>query len=82
MDAADAKGIRMSKAPLSKEEMTPCMECAMPTTAQEYHPYAACLMFKGCGDADTVRVNLDSVIARGYQMAWEENPPVRPEDVR
>ncbi|MFW6145432.1 MAG: YopX family protein [bacterium] len=25
-----------------------CQECGMPIGANEYHPYAACLMFKGC----------------------------------
>lgn len=35
-----------------------CAECGMQVRAGEYHPYAACLMFKGCGKAHTVRENL------------------------
>lgn len=38
-----------------------CAECGMPVKLGEYHPYAACLMFKGCQDAETVRANLDAV---------------------
>ena len=40
------------------EKMTPCAECGMPCEAGEYHPYAACLMFKGCHNSATVRANL------------------------
>lgn len=72
----------MSSSSLPTETVTPCMECSMPVAAKEYHPYAACLMFKGCGDAKTVRDNLDGVVAHGYQLCWEQNPPVRQEDVR
>ena len=35
--------------------------------AKEYHPYAACLMFKGCRDSEKVRANLAGVIAHGVQ---------------
>ncbi len=38
-----------------------CRECGMPCFALEYHPYAACLMFKACHDSGTVRANLASV---------------------
>jgi hypothetical protein len=37
----------------------------------EYHPYAACLMFKACGDGSVVRANLDAVLAEGYERASE-----------
>lgn len=45
--------------------MTPCAECGMPCTANEYHPYAACLMFKQCRNSGTVRENLTYVIEHG-----------------
>lgn len=42
-------------------ELKPCRECGMPCHAEEYHPYAACLMFRGCWDSKTVRANLDAI---------------------
>lgn len=33
----------------------------MPVHITEYHPYAACLMFKACRSSKTVRENLDAV---------------------
>lgn len=51
-----------------------CRECGMPVdAASTYHPYAACLMFKACGDGEVVQANLDAVVAHGYQMAREDN---------
>jgi hypothetical protein len=48
--------------------MTDCTECGMHCeTADEYHPYAACLMFKGCHDGSIVRANLNAVVAKGAQ---------------
>jgi len=38
--------------------LLPCQECGMECTPNEYHPYAACLMFKGCHNSETVRANL------------------------
>lgn len=43
--------------------MTPCGHCGMLCTPTEYHPYAACLMFKACHNSETVRANLDAVRA-------------------
>lgn len=43
------------------EELLPCAECGMPCSPKEYHPYAACLMFKACHNSETVRANLDFV---------------------
>lgn len=41
-----------------------CQDCGMVVrTPTEYHPYAACLMFKACHDGDTVRANLEAVRA-------------------
>jgi hypothetical protein len=38
--------------------LTPCTECGMVCRPAEFHPFAACLMFKGCHDGDKVRANL------------------------
>lgn len=45
-------------------KLAPCGECGMPCTRAEYHPYAACLMFKACQNSDTVRANLQAVRAQ------------------
>lgn len=42
-------------------ELSPCGDCGMPCEQNEYHPYAACLMFKTCHNSDTVRGNLQDV---------------------
>lgn len=42
-------------------ELIACRECGMPVASGEYHPYAACLMFRGCLDSKVVRANLSSV---------------------
>jgi len=44
-----------------------CRECGMPVSDREYHPYAACLMFKGGGTASDVRANLKAVLDRGKE---------------
>ncbi len=44
--------------------LAPCGHCGMPCAPKEYHPYAACLMFKACHNSETVRANLDAVRAR------------------
>jgi len=47
---------------MSREQMNrPCAECGMSCSPNEYHPYAACLMFKACHNGDTVRANLPSL---------------------
>jgi hypothetical protein len=51
--------------------MRECKECGMLVEPGEYHPYAACLMFKACGDASVVRANLVAVLAEGYERASE-----------
>lgn len=38
-----------------------CGECGMPCEPNEYHPYAACLMFKACHNSIVVRTNLSAV---------------------
>ena len=52
-----------------------CAECGMQVRSGEYHPYAACLMFKGCGKAHTVRENLgyvreDSELMEYLATSW------------
>ena len=43
-----------------------CRECGMHLhDASEYHPYAACLMYKACGDRPTVLANLNAVLEAG-----------------
>jgi hypothetical protein len=51
--------------------MRECKECGMLVEPGEYHPYAACLMFKACGDSSVVRANLVAVLAEGYERAGE-----------
>lgn len=43
--------------------MTICQQCGMPCEPNEYHPFAACLMFKGCHDSRVVRANLPQLAA-------------------
>lgn len=38
-----------------------CQCCGMPCDPSEYHPYAACLMFKACHNAQAVWSNLQAV---------------------
>ena len=45
-----------------------CLECGMVTLGNQYHPYAACLMFRACRDGSVVRANLDAVIAHGHEL--------------
>lgn len=49
--------------------MTTCAECGMTVEPNEYHPYAACLMFKACYSAEVVRANLNAVLEYGQQTA-------------
>lgn len=52
-----------------------CHACGMPC-GNEYHPYAACLMFKQCGSRDEVEANLAAVAEYG---AASERTRVREE---
>lgn len=47
--------------PEKQKANTACVECGMPVMAADYHPYAACLMYKGCQDAYLVQQNIDAV---------------------
>jgi len=58
-----------------------CAECGMTTGLQEYHPFAACLMFKACHNAITVRDNLAAVrseereaCAIEAEIFWSKHP--------
>ena len=62
------------------EPTRPCGTCGMPCTPGEYHPYAACLMFKACHNSETVRANLEAVrgtppAVAGEPVAWEATVP-------
>lgn len=48
-----------------KMEEPACMGCGMQIDRHEYHPHAACLMFKSCKNDDEVRKNLEAVISYG-----------------
>lgn len=50
-------------------ELLPCAECGMPCRAGEYHPFAACLMFKACHNSETVRANLAPLQAENERLA-------------
>ncbi len=44
------------------EPKTPCGECGMPVVVSQYHPYAACLMFKASKSSAVVEANLAAVL--------------------
>lgn len=45
------------------QDATHCAQCGMAMLHQaEYHPFAACLIFKACRDGQKVRENLGAVI--------------------
>ena len=43
------------------DKHTECAQCGMVCAPNEYHPYAACLMFMACKDGTYVRANLAEV---------------------
>jgi len=51
---------------------TGCGDCGMPCASSEYHPYAACLMFKHCRNSETVRANLQAVRQQGRVAGLRE----------
>lgn len=51
------------RCPVADVELLPCGECGMPCRPDEYHPFAACLMFKACHNSETVRANLEALRA-------------------
>lgn len=50
---------------MPRQESNDCAECGMWVQPGEYHPYAACLMFKACRSSQTVRANLEAVVQYG-----------------
>lgn len=45
-----------------------CSACGMSVPkATAFHPFAACLMFKGCHNGNTVDANLRSVVEYGMR---------------
>ena len=55
-----------------------CQECGMPVDPSEYHPYGACLMFKGCHNSATVRANLWAIQERSYNIGREAGENCKP----
>jgi hypothetical protein len=53
---------------LDETPCSPCAECGMLTSGEDYHPYGACLMFKACGDGAVVRANLWAIQERSYNI--------------
>ncbi|MDY0071858.1 MAG: hypothetical protein RBR77_04330 [Thauera sp.] len=49
-----------------------CQECGMPVQLGEYHPFAACLMFKACRNGKMVRDNLEYVTKSWFDMGKRE----------
>lgn len=55
-----------------------CACCGMLCAPLEFHPYAACLMFKACSNGNTVRANLDFVFEYAKRIA--EQPKQFPQE--
>jgi len=53
-----------------------CQECGMACEPAEYHPMAACLMFKACHDGAAVRANLANVMRYGARKTDTVAPAV------
>ena len=54
-------------------ELLPCAGCGMvPLRNREYHPYAACLMYRASKDANVVRTNLQAILDEGEMVEWVE----------
>lgn len=49
---------------MRKKQLPACAECGMIVQPGEYHPFAACLMYKGCKDENTVRENMKNIITQ------------------
>ena len=75
------------------DKHTECAQCGMVCAPNEYHPYAACLMFMACKDGPYVRAKLDEVrkqddalilqlveaLENSHATLWEEeDDPSRP----
>jgi len=49
-----------------------CQECRMPVLPNEYHPYAACLMYLACHDSNVVHAHLHAVKDAAYQRGYAD----------
>ena len=58
----------MTRAKAERRVNPLCTSCGMPCPPNEYHPYAACLMFRTCNDENTVRSNLQAVVDHGAAL--------------
>ncbi|WP_257835276.1 hypothetical protein [Burkholderia glumae] len=56
------------------DKLSNCAECGMPCAPGEYHPHAACLMFKGCHDSMMVRAGLAAI--REHALAASPAPAI------
>jgi len=56
---------------LSQSTNTNCAECGMPCESREFHPLAACALFKMLNDAAAVRSNLEFVLECGRKQSHE-----------
>jgi hypothetical protein len=55
-------------APVEGLDETACSACGMLVEQhRNYHPYAACLMFRGCHNGNTVDANLRAVVEYGMK---------------
>lgn len=55
------------------EKHAECAQCGMVCAPNEYHPYAACLMFAACKDGAVVRANLAEVRKDVDRLDWLES---------
>lgn len=49
--------------------LTRCAECGMHCAPREFHPYAACLLFRACGNATEVRAHIATLRAPTAEQA-------------
>jgi hypothetical protein len=57
---------------------SPCAECGMLTSPEDYHPYGACLMFKACHNGAVVRANLWAIQERSYDIGRRSGENCKP----
>lgn len=67
---------------MTDRELAGCADCGMPCTVGEYHPFAACLMFKACRNSAVVRANLAAVVEHGGRTPSSEGDGRDGEDAR
>ena len=60
------------RAKSSTDGDTKCPDCGMSVQIGDWHPFAACLMYKGCGDKEVVEANLKSVMTHRTDVVCRE----------